>query len=269
MNYRDIDWNELWLAEQGRKSWTRKKKKDWNARAASFAKRTADSDFSRLFVTMMDPEPSWTVLDVGCGPGTLAIPLAQRGLHVTALDSSEGMLEQLVKRQQELGVNGITPVHGSWTDSWAELGLQKHDVAIAARSLAVTNLGESLAKLQRWARRKVIVVDRVGAGPFDPDLFAALGRDFQPGPDFIFTINILLQMGITPRLNYLEFDQQRTYVDENEAREAVAWMVDDLTPLEGRHLNEYVSQRLQKNNDDSVTLTRRKPVKWAFISWDV
>lgn len=269
MNYRDIDWNELWLAAQSRKSWTRKKKKDWNDRAASFAKRVADSDFSRLFIEMMDPDPAWSVLDVGCGPGTLAIPLAQLGLQVTGLDSSEGMLEQLAKRQQETGVMTITVIHASWTDSWQELGLKKHDVAIAARSLAVANLRQGLEKLNRWASKKVIVVDRVGPGPFDPDLFRALGRDFQPGPDFVFTLNILLQMGITPRLDYLEFDQQRTYASEEEAVEATAWMVDDCTDLERQKLRGYVAERLHENNDGTVTFTRRRPVKWAFISWDV
>jgi SAM-dependent methyltransferase len=269
MNYRDIDWNQLWLDEQQRKSWTRKKKKDWDSRAASFAKRTADSDFSTLFIKMMQPDPAWTVLDVGCGPGTLAVPLAEQGLQVTALDSSEGMLEQLQLRQQEAGVTTITPVHGSWTDSWHDLGLKKHDVAIAARSLSVANLGEGLAKLNRWASQKVFVVDRVGPGPFDPDLFHAIGRDFQPGPDFVFTLNILLQMGITPRLDYLQFDQKRTYGNEQEAREAVAWMVDDCTDLERQKLRGYVAERLRENNDGTVTFTRTTPVKWAFISWDV
>jgi SAM-dependent methyltransferase len=269
MNYRDIDWNQLWLDEREKKSWKRKKKKDWNARSASFAKRSADSDFSRLFLAAMKPDPAWSVLDVGCGPGTLALPLAELGLQVTALDSSEGMLEQLHMAQEAAGITSIRTVLGSWTDSWQDLGLQKHDVTLAARSLAVTDLRAGLEKLNRWATKKVFVVDRVGAGPFDPDLFAEIGRDFQPGPDFVFTVNILLQMGITPRLDYLQFDQQRTYARQQEAEEAVAWMVDDLTESEELKLQRYVIERLSQNDDGSVTLTRRTPVKWAFISWDV
>lgn len=269
MNYRDIDWNELWLAEQKGKSYKRKKKKDWNLRAASFAKRSADSDFSTLFLEKMNPEQGWSVLDVGCGPGTLAIPLAERGLQVTALDSSEGMLEQLQLRVQETAVTSITKVHASWTDSWQDLGLKKHDVAIAARSLAVTNLRAGLEKLNRFATEKVFVADRVGSGPFDPDLFAAIGRDFEPGPDFVFTVNILFQMGITPQIDYLEFDQKRTYLNYQDAYDAVIWMVDDLTAAEEKKISGYVAGRLHENNDGTVTFTRRTPVKWAFISWDV
>jgi SAM-dependent methyltransferase len=269
MRYQDIDWSELWFEEQRVKSYRRKNKKDWNSRAASFAKRTADSDFSTLFLEKMNPDPSWSVLDIGCGPGTLAVPLAQRGLQVTALDSSEGMLEQLHLRQQETGVTTITPVHASWTDSWQDIGLQKHDVAIAARSVAATDLAGALAKLNRWAKKKVFVVDRVGPGPFDPDLFQAIGRDFQPGPDFVFTVNILFQMGITPEIEYLEFDQKRTYADRQDVYEAVMWMVDDLTDPEQRKLGGYVEERLTENNDGTVTFTRKIPVKWAFISWEI
>lgn len=269
MDYRDIDWNALWLCEQKKKSYKRKKKNDWNRRAASFAKRTADSDFSRLFLEKMQPEPGWSVLDVGCGPGTLAVPLAERGLAVTALDSSEGMLEQLQLRDIKLGSAPITPVHASWTDSWQDLGLARHDVVIAARSLSVTNLKDGLEKLNRWATKKVFVVDRVGPGPFDPDLFAVIGRDFKPGPDFVFTVNILLQMGITPRLDYLVFDQQRTYDTVQDVHGAVRWMIDDLTDAEDEKLSFYVQHRLTENEDGTVVFTRRTPIKWAFISWDV
>jgi SAM-dependent methyltransferase len=269
MHYRDIDWNELWLIEQQKKSYRRKKKKDWNKRAASFAKRTADSDFSDLFIKMMAIDPSWSVLDIGCGPGTLALPLAEQGLQVTALDSSEGMLEQLQMLQSKTTEPLVIPVLASWTDSWQELGIKPHDVAIAARSLAVTNLRAGLEKLNRYATQKVFVADRVGAGPFDPDLFKAIGRDFQPGPDFIFTVNILFQMGITPRVDYLEFDQRRQFATVADAHEAVVWMVDDLTDVEQKKIKAYVTERLSENNDGTVTFTRRMPVKWAFISWDV
>lgn len=269
MRYADIDWNRLWQEERGRKSWKRKKKQDWDQRAASFAKRNDGSDFSGLCLALIDPEPEWSVLDVGCGPGTLAIPLARRVARVTAMDFSEQMLAELGQRAATVGLGNIRAVHGSWLDDWQGLGVAPHDVVIAARSLAVDDLAGALAKMMRWAKKEVIVVDRVGAGPFDPDLFAALGRPFAPGPDFVFTVNILLQMGVTPTLDYLEFDQQRRYADRNEALAGCDWMVDGCTAAERHGLERYVDERLSTNGDGSVTLTRRKPVKWAFIRWQV
>lgn len=38
--------------------------------------------------------PGGRVLDLGCGPGTLSIPLAEHGLLVTALDADAGMIDE-------------------------------------------------------------------------------------------------------------------------------------------------------------------------------
>ncbi len=269
MRYADIDWNQLWQQERQAKSWKRKKKKDWDQRAASFAKRNLGSDFSELCLGMIKAEPSWSILDVGCGPGTLAIPLARQVKRVTAMDFSEQMLAELSARAAAAKLDNISPVHASWSDDWQQCGVGRHDVVLAARSLAVDDLRGALEKMCQWATKEVIVVDRVGPGPFDPDLFTALGRPFDPGPDFIFTVNILLQMGITPTLDYLEFDLQRQYADREEALEGCSWMVDDLDDAERVKLGHYVDERLSVNSDGSVTLTRKKPVKWAFIRWSV
>lgn len=43
-----------------------------------------------------------TVLDLGCGTGTIACLLAQRGYQVIATDSSEEMLAQAAVKAQEL-----------------------------------------------------------------------------------------------------------------------------------------------------------------------
>ena len=76
-------------------------------------------------------------------------------------------------------------------------------------------------------------------------------------------------MGVTPSLDYLEFDLQRQYADRTEAKEGCSWMVDDLSDTEKSKLDAYVDERLSKNQDGTVTLTRNKPVKWAFIRWQV
>ncbi|MGQ9669464.1 MAG: class I SAM-dependent methyltransferase [Desulfosoma sp.] len=51
--------------------------------------------------------PSCRVLDAGSGPGTVSIPLAERGARITALDYSEGMLRALSQRAESQGVKGI------------------------------------------------------------------------------------------------------------------------------------------------------------------
>jgi magnesium-protoporphyrin O-methyltransferase len=57
----------------------------------------ADADIS-------DPIAGKTVCDCGCGVGSLAIPLAQRGAYVSASDISESMAREAERRSAALGI---------------------------------------------------------------------------------------------------------------------------------------------------------------------
>ena len=267
MRYQDIDWDEMWRESRAGKSWKKKKRSDWDRRAVSFAERNLDSPFVAQVISHLQLEPEWTVLDVGSGPGTLAIPLASQVSRVTALDYSAAMLAELDKRAHAAGQNNITTVQASWADDWQALGLACHEVAIASRSLSVEDLRGALSRLNAWASKAVYVVDRVGAGPFDPDLFVALGRSFAPGPDYIFTLNILYTLGIQARVDFLTLDSTRTYGSREEALQSYRWMVDDLTALEEKRLVAYVDERLSRSNDGAWQLSRQTPPRWALLWW--
>ena len=67
-----------------------------------FTKNTvAEVDF--LF-ELLDLEPSVSVLDVGCGTGRHSIELARRGVNMTGIDLSAGMLNQAKRNAQQAGV---------------------------------------------------------------------------------------------------------------------------------------------------------------------
>ncbi|MFH1021565.1 MAG: class I SAM-dependent methyltransferase [Pseudomonadota bacterium] len=267
MRYHDIDWDTMWRESRAHKSWKKKKSSDWDQRAASFAERNLDSPFVAQFMAHLQSEADWSVLDVGSGPGTLAIPLAGQVRRVTALDYSAAMLLELEKRAKAAGRDNIITVQGSWTDDWQALAIAPHEVVIASRSLSVDDLKGALHKLNAWATKAVYVVDRVGAGPFDPDLFAAIGRTFDPGPDYIFTLNILYTLGIHAKVDFLSLDSRRTYGSREEALQSYRWMVDDLTALEEERLAAYVDASLRRLDEKTWQFTRQTPPRWALISW--
>jgi SAM-dependent methyltransferase len=77
-----------------------------------------------------------SVLDVGAGTGRLAIPLAQRDMHVTVVEPSSGMMGQLMQYAKEAGVLPfITPVQSpiDAADAAAAIGTD-HDSAVCVFS---------------------------------------------------------------------------------------------------------------------------------------
>ncbi|HSR36631.1 MAG TPA: class I SAM-dependent methyltransferase, partial [Desulfurivibrionaceae bacterium] len=114
MRYEDIDWNALWQHARHAKSWKKKKPADWDQRAAGFAARNLDSPYVTQFLGKLPLERNWSVLDVGCGPGTLSLPLAQEVRRVTAIDFSSAMLDELRQRATAAGFENITAIQAAW-----------------------------------------------------------------------------------------------------------------------------------------------------------
>lgn len=268
MLFADIDWNRLRQLELQKNSRKSKNAEDWDRKAASFAKRNEGSVYNEKFIELLRPEPSWTILDVGSGPGTLAIPLARLVRHVTALDFSPGMLAVLEQKAREQGIANITMRTLSWSDDWHRHSIAGHDVALASRSLSVPDLRASLARLNDFARKEVVVTDRVGPGPFDPDAFQAVGRKLDTGPDYIFTINILYQMGFLAGVDFIRLENSHRYHSFDEAVENYIWMFPDPTGQERRKLEEYVRSIAVRENNGIIILHPRHVTTWAFIRWN-
>ena len=258
----------MWQDERRKKSWAKKKSADWDKRAPSFARRNLNSAYVVQFLDHLKLEPDDRVLDVGCGPGTLALPLARKAQAVTALDYSAAMLAELKTEAEGQGLTNITPIQASWEDDWESKGVTRHDIAIASRSLSVNDLRAALEKLDRWATRAVYISDRVGAGPFDPEIFAAVGRDFYPGPDYLYTLNILYTMGIHARVDFISLDRCREYGSPEEAFRSNAWMLNDLTPGEEEKLRSYIRGNLSQSDHSTWILPRKTAPQWALIWWD-
>ncbi len=263
----DIDWNLLWRNARQQKSWSSKGPADWDKKADSFASRNSNSPYISLLLKHLPLAPNLTVLDMGSGPGTLAIPLAGLVRSVTAVDYSAGMLEVLSRKASKADIHNIRTIRGAWEDDWQQLDIGIHDIAIASRSLAVADLSSALAKLNNHAREYVFIADRISPTPFDPLAFAAIGRQFQSGPDYIYTVNTLYAMGIHACIDILQLERDYVFHDMDEALQSYVWMFKDLSQDELAALRDYVSSRVILAEGSQVTIRREYPPRWALIWW--
>jgi 2-polyprenyl-3-methyl-5-hydroxy-6-metoxy-1,4-benzoquinol methylase len=110
MDFNTTDWNAMWQEESKHSHWKNLSPKElWDKRADKFDKRVNrvkdgeardKDDYISKMLERIEVRPRWTVLDIGCEPGTLAIPLAKKAESVTTLDISSEMLKHLKIRER-------------------------------------------------------------------------------------------------------------------------------------------------------------------------
>lgn len=262
-----LDWNQAWRTGRQRTQHRWDGREFWNARAASFAGHAREMRYCDDVLALLQPASDWAVLDVGCGAGTLAVPLASKVKSVTAMDISDKMLELMTLRCKELGIANVNPVLAGWDDDWPAAGIGEHDVVIASRSLFATDLGSAIHKLNRIARKRVMIVSLVGDGPYDRAIFDAVKRPLYRGPDFRFITNYLAQQGIFANVSFIREIEDKTYTTLDDAVQGMRWMLDGITPAEEILLRAHLSERCVRRNG-GLALPEPKVTRWAAIGWD-
>lgn len=265
--YNDIDWQLLWRQSRSRKSWKSKNSKEWGKKAEGFAGRVRESAFIDLFLKHIELDQEMSVLDVGCGPGTLAIPIARQVRQVTAIDYSEGMIEMLKQDAGRQQIDNIDARVCAWEDTWSDFGITRHDIAIASRSMNIDDLQGGLEKLNHYGASRVYIVERIAPSPFDPDAFAAIGRLFDSGPDYIYTLNMLYTLGIHPRIERIELDREQRFPNIDRALQNYRWMFKELTPEEEQLLENYLRKQIIRQETDHIVIRRSHPQRWVVMSW--
>ncbi len=159
MNYNSIDWNEVWKQEyekniesRGRGDcatiWDSKKK------AREFLDRSNNNPGRiQSVIKILKPEKHSSILDVGAGPGTLAVPLAGVAGHVTAVEPSNGMADVMTDYAAQKGISNIEVVRKKWedVDPVTDLG-DSYDIVFASHSLGMPDsrcIREGLSLLVR------------------------------------------------------------------------------------------------------------------------
>ena len=287
----ETDWNEEWKRiRHGRKPADCPDR--WNKRAPSFGGALFTSPYAEQFIGLLALRPGETVFDMGCGNGAIAIPLAKAGHKVIARDFSEGMLAGLAEAAAAAGVEDlIDAARMSWEDDWWTCGLEPGcaDVAFASRSMITKDLGDSIAKLSKAARRFACATISTGYSPMmSPTMLRELGVTSTAAHDFVYTFNILVQQGYVPEVRYIVHDRFISFDTMEEGEEGLRAQLDharaycDAGELEAaaKRLRAWMEERVQPNEfagmlnrhgkpEGSYKIKLKDDIRWAFLKWDV
>jgi ubiquinone/menaquinone biosynthesis C-methylase UbiE len=196
-------------------------------------------------------------LDIGAGPGTLAIPFAQKVAHVTAIEPAEGMTSVLKEKMAEYGVSNISVVQKCWEDVDVKEDLQPpYDVVIASFSLGMQDIRSAIEKMMQASSRYVYLYHFAGPTSWDlqwKELWPELhGKEYQPGPKSDVLYNVLYQMGIYPHIRTFRLQHNQRYSSLEDALKALRPQAQVETEEQAVVLRDYLKSALKEENGSLV-----------------
>ena len=129
----EIDFSALYQQQLALAQRTEKAPEHWDKRAEKMAVICANPQDAYLvqLIAKMDFSNAETLLDMGCGPGSVCLNVAHKLSHVYGVDYSKGMLEVAAKRAQAMQLDNVTLLRRAWEDDWSDL--PQCDIAVASR----------------------------------------------------------------------------------------------------------------------------------------
>lgn len=229
----------------------------WSQYAKNFRSdpfRTDDHVVNRL---LLEVSENTSLLDVGGGAGRLALPLSLKAKHVTVLDSSDSMLQELNDSLSEFNIKNICPIKSTWEE--AQVGAE--DIVLCSHVIyGVTDIKLFIEKLIANANEAVLIL-----GFFDaPQTFLAPFWEYVHNeerinlPGITDLMNVLWELGYYPDLEVLSIDTSPTFESMENA-------IDDLrnrlyvTPgTEKDFLLKNAAAKLLIDTDDGLSVSGSK-----------
>ncbi len=227
-----------------------------------------EKEYTKNQVNQMTLDPNDTVVDIGCGPGRLAIPIAKKVKKVTAVDISEEMLNKCITNAQAEGVNNIVPLDLNWLEEGSEKKVGIHDIAVASRSVGFSDI----VKLNNIARKYAFILcwaNSPSLREIQLDFLEGITKEKIP-PEannrmfgYNITFNMLYDMGIEPNVVIVEDGFTRDYQTKEQAYKDLRF-IGEIPPDKEAQFRKNVDKYLTAKPDEGFVLLRKTK---TYVMW--
>jgi len=260
----DPDWNAIWKERQRLQESTRThddRSHNWDKREnAERYDANAHSEYDdrvQRTISSLPLSRNARVLDIGAGPGVLAIPLAPLVRDVTAVEPGAGMIEVLKKHADKSGIRNIACVQKTWEEIDPARDLSPpYDIVIASLSLTMHDIREALAKMDSACSGSVHLFWFADM-PFWERMYADLwmplhGTSYYSGPKADCLFGVLYQMGIYPDVTMMPMGKEYRFGSREEMLAFFVKRFGATTPEQVRIVEEYVIPQIRSQGGGVV-----------------
>ena len=250
IDFDKIDWETAWQQEVGP---VKKQKKHWdkNTNPIHFEKIAIKDEYHEKLIPKLILKSEDTVLDLGCGEGAVTSLIAEKVSNVTALDSSQMMLELLHQRCEHDNINNIDIVEMDIEDANVET-VGKHDIVIASRALmGIYDIKNVLKNINELAKRYVfLIVFGRKNWLIEKKFYKSIDKKYPDFAPYDYLFNLLISLGIYPNIENFDLVGNRKYDDIDDAFIRMKWKLDKLTDNEKDKILPFIDKNLFKNEKD-------------------
>jgi SAM-dependent methyltransferase len=262
-----IDWEKLW--EEAMEVYLKNSQNDeqvWNEKARNFNHMVTRTEYADEFISRMDLNPDFSILDVACGPGNLALPLAKQVKSVTALDQSGEMLRIIQENMHSSGIKNITCVHKKWEEAILGKDIKAHDIVISSRKIPAKNLRDELRMLNKAASKYVYLTAPTANHDnqkFYQEIGRLIGKPYSQMPEYIYYYNILYQEGILAHVDFIYYTNHYRFPDLDTAFNMLNTYVRVENAEQKDKFTAFLKGRFEKDGEFKADLRCR----WALLWW--
>ena len=240
----------------------------WTPRTVAWYERANErSDYAvAVFTAAADLlKDCRTALNVGAGFGAVALPLAIRMEHVTALEPSPAMADALERAAARRGLDNVSVIRAAW----GETSIEPHDVVFCAHvGPLLRPEAPFLSEVMKYARiGGVFVRDMPGGGDkfFFRELYPMLlGRPYETRCDYEDTVAALKTLGIETRVTSVTYHSDQPFDDLEDAYDFWMEYLGLSGPTTRRFLAAWLPSRLRREGDQWIAPYEKRA---AVIQW--
>lgn len=258
------DWNECWKTQQHLQESSKHfedTSHDWNdpenAKRYAANSRGEYDDRVRTTIAGLALAKNMRVLDIGAGPGTLAIPLAPLVKDVTAIEPGAGMTAVLREQCRAQGIKNVSYIQKRWEDIVPARDLDgPYDLVIASLSLTMEDIRETILKMDEVSKCQVCLYWFVDM-PFWERMYADLwkplhGSTYYPGPKTDCLFEVLYGAGIYANVEMMPLNKEYRFSSRDDMTAFFRHRFCVETPEQERVLDAYLAPLVRQAGNEVV-----------------